>query len=83
MSIDLRSHCRSVRTMPWRLGVPERNGKVHRLALRREFGLDKPNVVGGRANSNRCSKLITSVRSVVAQDCAFRANKRILLLSLA
>ena len=83
MSIDLRSHCRSVRTMPWRLGVPERNGKVHRLALRREFGLFKPNDVSGRANSNRCPKLITSVRSVVAQDCASRVNKRILLLSLA
>jgi hypothetical protein len=83
MSIDLRSHCSSVRTIPWRLGVPERNGKVHRLALRREFGLDKLFDVGRRANSNRSPKLITSVRLVVAWDCASRVNKRIHFLSLA
>jgi len=58
ISIDLQSHSRGVRTIPWRPG--ERNGKEHRLVLRREFGFDTLVGESGPADSNYGASLITS-----------------------
>jgi hypothetical protein len=69
------------------LGVPERNGKVHRLALRRETGFDKPIRESRRADSNRLPllqlRVIHQALQGFARGCKSCILKRLSSLRVA